>query len=72
MKIPSIIHPKAYIAEDAKISSGCIVFPNAKIGPSSKIRSSVWVDYNVVVGHDVQIGKYSFNNAPFFSSRKCR
>ena len=59
----SIIHPRAYISELAKIGEGVIINAHATIMPFAKIGNHVMIHSNVVVEHDNVLEDY-VNLAP--------
>lgn len=55
----SIVHPKAYVAANARIGTGCIVCPNSTITADVRIGSHVIVNVNSSVNHDSSLGDYT-------------
>ena len=58
-KLATIIHPDIEFPEDVMIGKGSIIFSGVKISYNVKIGSCVWLDKNVLLGHDAVIGDYS-------------
>lgn len=58
-KMATIIHPDIEFPEDAIFEGGSIIFSGAKISNKVKIGSCVWIDKNVLIGHDSSIGDFS-------------
>lgn len=55
----NLIHPTATINFGVEIGKGCIILQNAFIGDHAKIGDFVLIQVSTVIGHDVQIGKFS-------------
>ena len=58
-KLGTIIHPDIEFPEDVIIKNGSIVFSGVQISCNVKIGSCVWLDKNVLIGHDTSIGDFS-------------
>lgn len=71
-KIPILIHPKAEISDLAKIKKGSIIMSGAKIKFNSIIKENVFLNTNVIVGHDTVIGKNSFVGNSVIFNGNCR
>ena len=54
----SIIHPSAKIADNALLGKGLIVYPDAKIGPDTRIGNYVTL-LSSSIGHDAIVGDYT-------------
>jgi sugar O-acyltransferase (sialic acid O-acetyltransferase NeuD family) len=52
----SVIHPSAYVADDAEINEGTIVLSNSTISTGVIIGKNSIINSNVVVDHDSTIG----------------
>ncbi|MEC7929393.1 MAG: hypothetical protein VX169_03680 [Pseudomonadota bacterium] len=59
LKIPSLVHPSAVIANDFTPQDGLIVFSGVNISYNVTIGKYVLVSFNCLVGHDGDIGSYS-------------
>ena len=55
----SLIHPNAFIGNNAKIGTGCIVLQNATIGVDAELGDYVLVQISAIIGHDTIIGDFS-------------
>ena len=62
-KIPSLIHPDAYISESAVISEGTIVEPKAVINSNVIVGSGCIVSVGAIVDHDAIVEDYAHVNA---------
>ena len=58
-KFISLIHPNAFIGNNAKIGKGCIVLQNATIGVDAEVGDYVLVQISAIIGHDTIIGDFS-------------
>lgn len=56
---PSIIHKSAIISESSLIGEGVVVGPFTVIGPNTNLKTLVYCNYHVGIGHDSQIGEYT-------------
>lgn len=52
------IHPRAYIAKNAQIGSGAVIFPFAVVSNAAHVGDHVHMNYYASVGHDTKVGKY--------------
>lgn len=57
-KLATIIHPKAFISENATIQNGVFIMANCYIGPVAIIKKCALIMANSVIGHNTIIGKY--------------
>ncbi|TDC95549.1 acyltransferase [Saccharopolyspora aridisoli] len=48
----SIVHPRATVAHDAILGSGCIVLANAFVSCGTRLGPHSQVQYNATIGHD--------------------
>ena len=58
-KLGTIIHPEIDLPEDVRIEKGSIIFSGVQISCNVKIGGCVWLDKNVLIGHDSSIGDFS-------------
>ena len=56
--IPSIVSPKAYVSEYAKIGEGSIIMHGAIINSNAVIKSNCIVNTKALVEHDALIGNH--------------
>ncbi len=60
-KLPSIVHPTAFVSRSADIEAGCVIFAqaavnaSAKIGFGSIINTGATVDHECVLGYGVHL-----------------
>jgi len=61
-KIPrfSLLHDKSYVAQDANIEPGCLIYPLVSVYPNVTINQDVIVHSLSWVAHQCRIGKGSF------------
>ena len=59
LKVPSLIHPSAVIANDFIPQDGLLVFSGVNISYNATIGEYVLISFNCLVGHDGEIGSYS-------------
>jgi len=57
--IETFIHPTAIISNSAFIGRGCIIFPFVYISEASRVEDFVNLNFNVGVGHDSKVGKFT-------------
>jgi len=57
--LPTIVHPKSYVAPAVTVGVGAIVYPGAIIMPGCSLSEGVLVNAGVVLGHEVKVGRYS-------------
>ncbi len=58
-KFFKLIHPLAYIGNQAKISDGCIISPFATVAPFAKIGTNCYLNHYSSAGHHVELGHSS-------------
>ena len=59
LKVPSLVHPSAVIANDFIPQDGLLVFSGVNISYNATIGEYVLISFNCLVGHDGEIGSYS-------------
>ena len=57
-KFPSLIHPKALVAQAATIGDGTQIMAGAIVQPDCQIGENVIVNTHATLDHDVQIGSH--------------
>ena len=62
LKLISVIHPKSYICESAKIGNGVYVAANSVISSGANVNDNCIINYGVVVGHNSNINKFCVLN----------
>ena len=55
VSLPTIVHPKAWIASSARLERGCIVYPGVLVDPDVSIGTGTILNKAVTVGHDTVI-----------------
>lgn len=63
MKVPTLIHPTAYISPSATIKHGTIVEPKAIVNANTVVNEGCIVSVGSIVDHDVILEKYCHVNA---------
>ena len=58
-KFVTLIHPRALLAESARIGEGSIVCPGAIVSDSATLGRCVLVNYHASLGHDAAAGDYA-------------
>lgn len=59
---PSLVHPSAKIARNARLGKGVVVFPNCVVSTDTDIGDHCCLNTGVSVSHDSQIGRFSTIN----------
>lgn len=52
------IHPKAFVASNAKIGAGAVIYPFAVVSNAANIGEQCHMNYYASVGHDAKVGRY--------------
>lgn len=55
----TLVHPRAVVAESARITQGSIVCPHAIVSDSATLGTCVLVNYHASLGHDSTAGDYA-------------
>ena len=55
-KLPTLIHPTAYVSPDAVIKPGCIIRTKAVISRYASLGKAVIVNIGAMIDHDCIIG----------------
>lgn len=58
VKIPTLIHPNAIIAEDVEIGKGSVIMPGVVLQPGCKIGKGCIINTCTSVDHDSKVGDY--------------
>jgi sugar O-acyltransferase (sialic acid O-acetyltransferase NeuD family) len=53
------IHPLAFVAKNAQIGAGAVIFPYAVVSNAAVVGNHVHLNYYACVGHDAQVGRCS-------------
>ena len=56
---PTLIHNSAVVSESSEIGEGVVISPLTVIGPNTNLKTLVYANYHVGIGHDSQIGEYT-------------
>ena len=59
----TLIHKTAYISQNVTIGKGCMILAGVRIHCDATIGDYVVMQPNAIIGHDVNIGKWSLINA---------
>lgn len=59
LKLPTLVHPTAYVAPSAALADGVQVLPRASIGAGARLGRGVMVNSGAIVEHDAAVGDYS-------------
>ena len=62
-KIPTLIHPTAYVSRTAQIKPGTVVEPKAIVNAGSRIGEGCIISVGAIVDHDTHIGTCVHVNA---------
>jgi sugar O-acyltransferase (sialic acid O-acetyltransferase NeuD family) len=60
----SLIHPTAYVDPNAKLGTGCVIYPFVTVMNEAKLGDFVAMNIYSSAGHDTQIGQYC-NLSPY-------
>lgn len=58
-RLPTLVHPSAIVAGDARIGEGCSIMANAVITPGCTIGHGVILNTAASVGHDCVVGDFA-------------
>lgn len=50
-RVPTIIHPTAYISSKSKIEKGCVILPHAVINTNCKVGKGCIINCNATIDH---------------------
>jgi acetyltransferase EpsM len=53
-----LVHPSAYVAEDARVGAGSVICAQAVVETGSVVGAGCIVDIGVSVDHDCSVGEY--------------
>ncbi len=59
-RLATFVHPRAYVAPEARLGDNCIVFPGAVIEPFAALGDDVVVWSGAVIAHDTIVGDDCF------------
>lgn len=57
---PSIVHPRAYVSQEALLGPACIVMAGANVDAFSEIRGACVLWPGAIVSHDCVVGENTF------------
>ncbi len=58
-RLATFIHPRAYVAGNAKIGPGCVIMPNASVSPGVALGRCGLAMVNATIGHNCAIGDHA-------------
>lgn len=58
-RIPTLIHPSAYVSPDAEIGCGCIIRAHCVVSRYVKLGFATILNVGALIDHDVEIGEGS-------------
>lgn len=58
--LPSLVHPRAYVADTAQVGDGCMIMANATVDVRATLGDGVVVWPGACINHDSRIDKNSF------------
>lgn len=61
-RIPTLIHPSAYISRSAVLEAGCVAEPLSVVNTNSRIGKGCILSAGAIVDHDVSVGQYCHIN----------
>ena len=56
-KFASYIHPTAFIASNASIGEGAMIYPYSVVSNAAQVADQVHLNYYASVGHDCEVGR---------------
>ncbi|MBS0510334.1 MAG: hypothetical protein JSR42_03985 [Proteobacteria bacterium] len=59
-RAPALVHPRAYVADNAVIGEGCMVMAGAVVDVRAQLGELVVVWPGACINHDVAVGKNTF------------
>lgn len=59
LSLPTVVHPRAYIAEGVALGEGSVVMAGAVIGAGSRLGEACLVNAGAIIDHDCEIGRFS-------------
>ena len=71
-KIPTLIHPRAYVSPTAEIELGVVVMPKAVINAKASIKQGSIIGMGSTIDHDVTIEEYCYINTGAIVKANCR
>jgi sugar O-acyltransferase (sialic acid O-acetyltransferase NeuD family) len=58
-KLATFVSPNAFVADDAVLEEGVMIYPNATVHARARLGRGVLVNSNASVGHETRIGDFS-------------
>jgi len=58
-KIPTLIHPSAYISPSATIGDGVVICAKSIVGAAARVADGVILNCSAILDHDARIGSFS-------------
>lgn len=57
VRFATLVHPRAYVADNAMLGEGCIIAPFASVAPHAELAKHVLANTHAGIGHDCRIGE---------------
>lgn len=55
LALPTLVHPRAFVATSARLAPGAQVMPQASVGPNAEVGRGVLVNTGATLDHDVVV-----------------
>lgn len=55
LALPTLVHPRAFVAASARLAPGVQVMPQASVGPNAEVGRGVLVNTGATLDHDVAV-----------------
>ena len=55
IRVPSFVHPRAYVSPTVKIAAGCVILPQAAVNTDVKLEMGCIINLGAIVDHDCVI-----------------
>lgn len=57
-RMPTFVHPMAYVAPSVQLAPGCVIMPNVSMSPGSKLGRGTIMMVGSMMGHDNVVGEF--------------
>ena len=58
-RIPTLVHPTAFVSPDAELSAGCIIRTRAVVSRYVRLGEGVIVNVGALIDHDCEVGAFT-------------